>query len=86
MSLVVEGKLIKVCDTETKSGTFKSRDFIIEMPDGKYPQLVKFQLVQDKVDMIDQFLEGQEIKVHFNLRGKEWQGKYFTSLNAWKIE
>jgi single-strand DNA-binding protein len=86
MSLVVEGKLIKVCDIEEKSASFKSRDFVIEMPDGKYPQLVKFQLVQDKVDMIDQFLEGQEIKVHFNLRGKEWQGKYFTSLNAWKIE
>jgi single-strand DNA-binding protein len=86
MSLVVEGKLIKVCDIEEKSASFRSRDFVIEMPDGKYPQLVKFQLVQDKVDMIDQFLEGQEIKVHFNLRGKEWQGKYFTSLNAWKIE
>jgi single-strand DNA-binding protein len=57
MSLVVEGKLIKVCDIEEKSASFKSRDFVIEMPDGKYPQLVKFQLVQDKVDMIDQFLE-----------------------------
>ena len=26
------------------------------------------------------------IKVHFDLRGREWNGKYFTNLNAWRIE
>ena len=26
------------------------------------------------------------MKVHFDLRGREWQGKYFTNLNAWKVE
>ncbi len=26
------------------------------------------------------------IKVHFDLRGREWNGKFFTNLNAWRIE
>ena len=36
--------------------------------------------------MLDPFDEGQDMKVHFDLRGREWNGKYFTNLNAWKLE
>jgi hypothetical protein len=43
-------------------------------------------LVQDRVDIIDSIAEGTPIKVYFDLRGREWQGKYFTNLQAWRIE
>lgn len=85
MSYEITGRLIRIFDAETK-GTFTSRDFVIEVVDGNYTQVIKLQLVQDKCSLIDHFLEGQEIKAHFNIRGKEWQGKYFTNLQAWKIE
>ncbi|MEM9931531.1 MAG: DUF3127 domain-containing protein, partial [Bacteroidota bacterium] len=49
-------------------------------------QYVKFQLTQDKCALLDTYEEGQEVKVHFDLRGREWNGKYFTNLNAWRIE
>jgi len=52
----------------------------------QYPQFVKFQLVQDKCELIDAHNEGEKIKVHFDLRGREWNEKYFTNLNAWRIE
>jgi hypothetical protein len=51
-----------------------------------YPQFVKFQSVQDKCDLLNQFQEGEIIKVSFDLRGRQWQDKYFTNLNAWRIE
>ncbi len=86
MSFEIVGKLHKKFDTENKSATFQVRDFVIEADDGRYPQMVKFQLVQDKCDEIDKFNEGDNIRVHFNLRGREWQGKYFTNLNAWRVE
>lgn len=86
MSFEIVGKLHKKFDTENKSATFQVRDFVIEADDGRYPQMVKFQLVQDKCDEINKFNEGDNIRVHFNLRGREWQGKYFTNLNAWRIE
>jgi len=86
MSFEIVGKLHKKFDTENKSATFQVRDFVIEADDGRYPQMVKFQLVQDKCDEIEKFNEGDNIRVHFNLRGREWQGKYFTNLNAWRIE
>jgi len=86
MSFEVEGKLYKKFDTESKTQTFQARDFVIEVSSGNYPQLVKFQLVQDRCSLIDDYAEGEHLKVHFDLRGREWNGKYFTNLNAWRIE
>jgi single-strand DNA-binding protein len=86
MSFEVEGKLIKKYDTENKTGTFQAREFVIEVMSGAYPQMVKFQLVQDRCTLIDGYEEGEMIKVHFDLRGREWNGKYFTNLNAWRID
>jgi len=85
MSFEIIGKLHKKFDTENKTATFQAREFVIEV-DGTYPQFVKFQLVQDRCTLIDNYNEGDSIKVHFDLRGREWQGKYFTNLNAWRIE
>lgn len=86
MSYEVTGKLIWKGDVEQKTESFQAREFAIETPDDKYPQAIKFQLVQARCDIIEPYKEGQEIKVHFDLRGREWNGKYFTNLNAWKVE
>lgn len=73
-------------DTENKTQSFQAREFVIEIQDGNYPQFIKFQLTQDRCPLLDSYEEGQPIKVHFDLRGREWQGKYFTNLNAWRLE
>jgi len=86
MAFEITGTLHRLFPTEQKSGSFQAREFVLEVPDGNYPQLVKFQAVQDRCAMLDQFSEGEMIKVSFDLRGREWQGKYFTNLNAWRIE
>ncbi len=86
MSFEIVGKLHKKFDTENKTATFQAREFVVEVDDGRYPQMVKFQLVQDKCDEVEKYNEGDSVRVHFNLRGREWQGKYFTNLNAWRIE
>jgi len=86
MSFEVAGRLHKIYDAEQKTDSFRAREFVIEVQSGQYPQMVKFQLVQDRCDLMDSYKEGAEIKVFFDLRGREWQGKYFTNLNAWKIE
>jgi single-strand DNA-binding protein len=86
MSYEVEGKLHKKYDTEKKSDSFQTREFVLLVEQGQYPNYIKFQLVQDRVDAIDNLEEGAGIKVYFDLRGREWQGKYFTNLQAWRIE
>lgn len=86
MSFEVEGKLHKKFDTQNKTDTFQAREFVIEINSGNYPQFIKFQLTQDRCALIDNYEEGQQVKVFFDLRGREWNEKYFTNLNAWKVE
>lgn len=86
MAFEVEGKLHRIFPIEQKTASFQAREFVIEIPDGNYPQFVKFQVVQDKCSLLDQYREGERLKISFDLRGREWQGKYFTSLNAWRID
>lgn len=86
MAFELTGKLHKKFETESKTASFQAREFVVLMEDGNYPQYIKFQLTQDRCGHLDPFEEGQELKVHFDLRGREWQGKYFTNLNAWRLE
>ena len=81
----MEGILHKVFDTEQKSERFQAREFVVESEE-QYPQFIKFQLVQDKCELIDSYNEGDRVKVHFDLRGREWNGKFFTNVNAWRVE
>lgn len=85
-SFEITGKLIKRRDTEQVTDSFKKREFVIESMDGEYSQFIKFELLQDKTSLIDGYSQNDEIKVSFNLRGREWNDKYFTNLVAWRIE
>jgi hypothetical protein len=86
MSFEIEGKLHKKFETESKTPTFQAREFVIVISEDNYPQYIKFQLTQDRCALIDDYEEGKPIKVHFDLRGREWNDKYFTNLNAWRLE
>jgi hypothetical protein len=87
MSYDITGTLVKKYETETKGESFRVRDFVIKANDGgQYDNFVKFQCTQDRTALVDDINEGDEIKVHFDLRGRQWQDKYFTNLNAWRVE
>ncbi len=85
MSYQLEATIHKIFDTEAKTDKFKSRDVVCVTND-QYPQYIKIQFVQDRCELLDSFREGDEVRIFFDLRGKEWQEKYFTNLQAWKIE
>jgi hypothetical protein len=85
MAFETTGVIHAIFPTESRSEKFTSRDFVLEIPDGNYPQLIKFQAVQERCGLLDHHAEGDTVTVHFALRGREWNGKYLTNLNAWKI-
>lgn len=80
----IKGRLHKKFDIESKTASFQAREFVL-LTDEQYPQYLKFQLTQDRCSVIDPFQEGQQVEVFFDLRGREWNGKYFTNLNAWRV-
>ena len=59
-------------------------EFVLSIGD-KYPQLVQFQAVNERVKFLDGAKPGQECEVKFDLRGREYNGKFYVSLNAWDI-
>ena len=88
----INGKIIEINDTQQVSDTFKKRAFVVEyIENPQYPELISFELIQDKCDILNTFQVGQEVVVHFNLRGRKWVNpegvaRYFNSLQAWRIE
>lgn len=91
MSFEIKGKLYKKFDTVQIKDTFKKREFVLEIESGAYTQLIKFQLIQDRCDVINNHEEGNEINVFFELKGRAWTGRdgktsYFTNLQAWKVD
>ena len=85
------GIIKKISETVQISDRFRKREFVVEYSNNPdYPQPLQFELVQDRCELLDSFQEGQEVEVHFDLRGREWtspqgQVKYFNSLQAWKL-
>lgn len=86
MSEVI-GKVHQVGETMTvgSAGTFKKRTIVIATSE-QYVQHIPIDFVQDKCDLLNDFKVGQEVKVFINVRGNEYNGKFYVSLNGWKIE
>lgn len=92
MGLETRGKIHATFETEQKTERFRLREFVVELGDNpSYPQFVKFQLTGDRCEQLDQFSQGDEVRIEFQLRGREWtspQGdvRYFNSLDVWQVE
>ena len=79
--------IVKVInDTQTFASGFEKREFVITTPDDNYPQDIKFEVIKDKCKVLDGFSIGQEVKVLFDVRGNEYNGKYYVNLAAWRID
>ena len=92
MGIETTGKLHTIFETKQVSARFTKREFVVELADNpKYPQTVRFQLSGDRCAMLDEMRVGDEVRIEFSLRGREWRSpngevKYFNSLDVWKIE
>ena len=93
MNFEINGKVIVKDDTQQISDRFKKREFVIEVENernSEWNDFIKFQLTQDRCDLLETISLQEEVKVSFNIRGRKWEkdGKvnYFSNLEAWRIE
>jgi hypothetical protein len=86
MSEVI-GKIIHIGETETvgSAGTFKKRLLVVETEE-QYKQQIPVDFTQDKTNVLDNYSIGESVKVSINIRGNEYNGKWFCSLSGWRIE
>jgi single-strand DNA-binding protein len=82
----ISGSVKKIFEEQTFGSGFNKREFVVTVPDGRFPQDLKFETVKDKTSLVGALKEGDEVKVSFDIRGREWKENYYVNLNAWKIE
>jgi len=83
----VSGKIIAVLPIATgqgKNGTWRSQDYVLETAD-QYPKKVCFNLFGDKIDQFPIAIDDQ-VNVSFDVESREYNGRWYTTIRAWKIE
>ena len=85
MSLELTGTLVKFYETKTFPSGFSIQEFVVRT-DERYPQEILIQAAKEKIDTLKNFKENDVVKVKFNLRGREYNGRHFVSLDMWTMD
>lgn len=79
------GRIKIIMDEQKFDSGFYKKDFVVTTEE-QYPQDILFSLNKERTEFINNFNVGDTVLVRFDVRGREWQGKYFVNLVAWKLE
>ncbi len=81
------GKITQVLPEKSGNsarGPWRKQEYVIEIP-GDYPKQVCFMVWGDKVDQL-KITEGEELTVHFDLESREYNGRWYTDVKAWRVD
>ena len=84
MELKINGKIKLLMDQQSWDSGFTKREFVITTNE-QYPQDVKLECIKDKTSLLENLSEGDDVEVSFNIRGNEYNGKYYVNLQAWRL-
>ena len=82
----LEGTMKEIMERKDFPSGFCKREFVVTEEDDRYPQDVKMSVVKEKCALLDSFKPGDRCRVTFSLRGNFYQGRYYTDLQAFKLE
>ena len=82
----LSGSVKVIGDIQSFNSGFSKRELVITIPDGNYPQDICIEFHKDRADLLNGLAVGDNVMVTFNLRGREYNGRYYNTLVAWKLE
>ena len=86
MSYELTGKIKLIQETQTFNSGFSKREMVVTVEDGNYPQDISLEFLKEKISLLDSLSVGQNVTVSFDIRGREYNGRYFNNLVGWKIQ
>ena len=90
MALEIEGRIARKLNVQTGTssrGAWSKQEFVIEYQEGNFPtQLCMNVWGEDKVRELDKYQVGDKVKISFNLSSREYNGRWYTDVRAWRIE
>ena len=89
MALEIEGTLFQKLPVQSGNsarGPWSKQEFILEFPDGNFTAKACFTAWGvEKVQELDKYRSGDKVKVSFNLKSREYNGRWYNDLQIWKI-
>lgn len=88
MNLEITGKLLSKLPQQSgqgKNGVWVKQEFVIETDD-QFPKKVCIQVWGDKTKDLNPISEGDTLKASINIESREFNGKWYTDVKAWRIE
>lgn len=86
MSYEMKGTVKRLFDVwKSETSDFYKREFVVTTAE-QYPSDVKFSALKEKSDQLGQIKEGDQVLVKFDVRGREYNDRYYVDLNAWRVE
>lgn len=90
MAMELEGRIARKLNVQTGTsarGAWSKQEFILEYQEGNFPSQVCMNVWGDeKVRELDKYQVGDKVKVSFNLSSREFNGRWYTDVRAWRIE
>ena len=86
----LEGRIARKLNVQTGTsarGAWSKQEFVLEYQEGNFPTQVCMNVWgEDKVRELDKYQVGDKVKVAFNLSSREFNGRWYTDVRAWRIE
>jgi len=80
-------KIVKLLPLQTgagRNGEWKKQDIIVQTS-GNYPKTICVSIWGDKIKN-EQLLVGNSLKIDIEIESREYNGKWYTDVKAWRIE
>ena len=90
MALELEGRIVRKLNVQTGTsarGAWAKQEFVFEYQEGNYPSQICMNVWgEDKVKDLEKYQIGDKVKISFNLSSREYNGRWYTDVRAWRIE
>lgn len=90
MALELEGRIVRKLNVQNGTsarGAWYKQEFILEYQEGNYPTQVCMNVWgEDKVKDLERYQIGDKVKISFNLSSREYNGRWYTDIRAWRME
>ena len=90
MAMELEGRIARKLTVQTGTsarGAWSKQEFVLEYQEGNFPTQVCMNVWgDDKVRELDKYQVGDKVKISFNLSSREYNGRWYTDVRAWRIE
>ena len=90
MALELDGRIARKLPVQqgtSARGAWAKQEFIFEYQEGNFPSQICMNVWgEDKVRDLDKYQVGDKVKIAFNLSSREYNGRWYTDVRAWRIE